>query len=363
MPALSVTTQRRATHAVRNVAETATGLRELLEGAGQVLREVLAADGSFVCTTDPVSGIFNAEAVVWGLPDAMRAPWMVNEFLHDDLNRFVDLQRDGIAVASLHDAIRRTGRSSSRDTEVNARFGYGPELRANCAQGDAFWGAVNLVRFAEAEEFTAAEQQWLGSVTPYIAEGIRRLVLDRTLLGPDTIEPGVIMLDAHGRIVSQSETAPTLLDDLFIAAFDGGPDDELPCQAVSVALSARARALNAASAREPVSRVQGRSGHWLTLRGTHTVDAAGELAYIALTIEPGRPEDIMAMIAVAYRLTAREQEVFAELRRGGSIEETAERMFISPHTVRTHVRSLFAKTGCTSRGELMSRLYVHREAA
>jgi len=347
------------------VCAEATSTRGLLEEVDAILRSTLGAYGSFLCTTDPVSGVFNAEAVVTDLPDAMRAPWMMNEFLQDDHNKFGDLRATGIAVASLGDSVRASGRPSLRATEVNARFGYGPELRAVFTRGDGCWGAANLLRAEGEPEFDADELAWLASIVEPVAEGLRRLVLERTLLGPDRVEPGVIMLDTRGHIVSQSQTAPGLVDDLWIAPLDGGPDEALPCQAVSVALVARARALGigVATTLEPISRVQGRSGHWLSLRGTHAVADDGSLAHIVLTIEPGRPDDIMAMIAAAYGLTPREQEVFAELRAGDSIDETAARMFISPHTLRTHVRSLFAKTGCSSQGELMSRLFIHRTPA
>lgn len=345
------------------VCAAASSTRELLEQVDEVLRAALAVDGSFLCTTDPVSGVFNAEAVVTELPDAMRAPWMINEFLQPDLASFGDLRRSGTTVTTLQNAMRRSGLPSRRDAEVNARFGYGPELRGLATQGGACWGAINLLRRSGADEFSLDDQEWLAAVLPAIAEGLRRLVLERTLLGPDAIEPGIIMLDARGHIVSQSRTAPGLVDDLWIAPLDGGPDEALPCQAVSVASVARAVALGLPTPLEPVTRVQGRSGHWLSLRGTHAVAEDGSLAHIVLTIEPARPDDIMAMIAAAYGLTPREQEVFAELRVGGSIDETAARMFISPHTLRTHVRSLFAKTGCSSRGELMSRLFLHRSVA
>jgi DNA-binding CsgD family transcriptional regulator len=345
------------------VCADATSTRELLEEVDAILRSTLRAEGSFLCTTDPVSGVFNAEAVVTDLPDAMRAPWMMNEFLQDDHNKFGELRAAGVVVASLDDAVRSSGRPSLRATEVNARFGYGPELRAVFTRGDGCWGAVNLLRRAGAPEFDADERAWLGEIVEPVAEGLRRLVLERTLLGPDRVDPGIIMLDARGHIVSQSATAPGLVDDLWIAPLDGGPDEALPCQAVSVALVARARALGTGTTLEPITRVQGRSGHWLSLRGTHAVADDGSLAHIVLTIEPGRPDDIMAMIAAAYGLTPREQEVFAELRAGDSIDETAARMFISPHTLRTHVRSLFAKTGCSSQGELMSRLFIHRAPA
>lgn len=361
--AVASTRLRRADARVRAACETATSTRELFDAVGAVLGDALAVDGSFLCTTDPVSNMFNAEAVVVGLPDAMRAPWMRNEFLVDDFNKFEDLHRTGVAVASLSETERTRNTSSVRAVEVNSAFGYGPELRAVLSRGDGCWGAINLLRSADAPEFSADDQSWLGGVVDEIADGVRRIVLARTLLGPDDIAPGIVMLDADGYIVSQSETAPALIDDLHIAPLDNGPDEALPCQAVSVVLAARAHALGAGSRLEAVSRVQGRSGHWLSLRGTHTRGEGGELAHVVLTIEPSRPDDSMAMIAAAYGLTPREQEVFSELRTGGSIEETAARMFISPHTLRTHVRSLFAKTGCTSRGELMSRLFIHRVTA
>jgi len=361
-PATSAREMDRASTLVSTVCATATTTRELLEGINPLLRHAVNADGIFLSTTDPVSGVFNSEAVVAGLPDEMRAPWMRNEFMQIDLNKFSDLRRDGVVAVTLHDAMRATGQSSLRNTEVNARFGYGPELRGVFATGNACWGVVNLAREVGRPDFSEADRMWLAKVRDDIAHGLRRAVLSRTMLGPDNIKPGIIMLDPDGHILSQSESAPGLVADLWIAPLDGGPDEALPCQAVSVASVARARALGVTDTLEPVSRVQGLSGHWLSLRATHALTPDGKLAHIVLTIEPAHPNDIMAMISVAYDLTPREQEVFGELRTGDTIDETAARMFISPHTLRTHVRSLFAKTGATSRGELLSHLVIHRAA-
>ena len=51
----------------------------------------------------------------------------------------------------------------------------------------------------------------------------------------------------------------------------------------------------------------------------------------------------------------REEEVLNQLARGASTRDIAGALFISEHTVRDHVKSIFTKTGARSRGELVHR--------
>ena len=44
--------------------------------------------------------------------------------------------------------------------------------------------------------------------------------------------------------------------------------------------------------------------------------------------------------------------------RGLSTAQLAGELYISPHTVRDHVKAIFAKTDVTSRGELVAKLYT-----
>jgi DNA-binding NarL/FixJ family response regulator len=60
--------------------------------------------------------------------------------------------------------------------------------------------------------------------------------------------------------------------------------------------------------------------------------------------------------AVAKTLSARELEVLLLLDRHLSTDEIAVRLFISEHTVRSHVKSLLAKLGVSSRREALSKL-------
>lgn len=64
----------------------------------------------------------------------------------------------------------------------------------------------------------------------------------------------------------------------------------------------------------------------------------------------GVPDDVAAL------LSAREVEVLLLLDEHLSTEEIAARLFISEHTVRSHVKSLLRKLGVSSRREALERL-------
>jgi DNA-binding NarL/FixJ family response regulator len=63
---------------------------------------------------------------------------------------------------------------------------------------------------------------------------------------------------------------------------------------------------------------------------------------------------------VAQVLSARELEVLLLLDRHLGTDEIAQRLFISEHTVRSHVKSLLGKLGVSSRREALERLNPSR---
>lgn len=64
--------------------------------------------------------------------------------------------------------------------------------------------------------------------------------------------------------------------------------------------------------------------------------------------------------AIASRLSAREMEVLLLLDEHLGTDEIATRLFISEHTVRSHVKSLMRKLGVSSRREALEQLAVAR---
>lgn len=63
--------------------------------------------------------------------------------------------------------------------------------------------------------------------------------------------------------------------------------------------------------------------------------------------------------AVAAGFTDREREVFDELVRGGTNAEIAERLFVEPSTVKTHVAAVLRKLGVRDRVEAVIYAYEH----
>ena len=54
------------------------------------------------------------------------------------------------------------------------------------------------------------------------------------------------------------------------------------------------------------------------------------------------------------RLSGQELSVLRELARGSSTEEIAERLVVSPHTVRTHVKNGMRKLGARTRAHAVA---------
>ena len=60
--------------------------------------------------------------------------------------------------------------------------------------------------------------------------------------------------------------------------------------------------------------------------------------------------------AIAHALSAREVEVLLLLDEHLGTDEIAKRLFISEHTVRSHVKSLLHKLGVSSRRDALEAL-------
>jgi DNA-binding NarL/FixJ family response regulator len=91
---------------------------------------------------------------------------------------------------------------------------------------------------------------------------------------------------------------------------------------------------------------------------TMPADAGADAVAAALAgagpVAPGAPgDDRSREVALVRTLTRRELVILRLLAEGHGAGEIAERLKISPHTVRTHTQNLYAKLGCHSRLELV----------
>ena len=91
---------------------------------------------------------------------------------------------------------------------------------------------------------------------------------------------------------------------------------------------------------------------WVVVRGSLVGDDR-----IAVLIEPARPSEHAAAIADAYGLTDRERMITEQVARGHSTSEIADHLHLAAYTVQDHLKSIFEKSGTSSRGALVFRLF------
>ena len=102
------------------------------------------------------------------------------------------------------------------------------------------------------------------------------------------------------------------------------------------------------------SRVHLHGGRWVRLRADRIGGRSGTERGIAVTIELTGPADRLAVFVRAAGLSPRESELVGLVVDGLDGKEVAARMFLSPHTVQDHLKSVFAKTSTRSRRELVA---------
>lgn len=342
---------------------TASSVSEVFSAASRRLHELVPHDAAAWVMTDPATGFPSAPSLL----DGFTAPMSVctehwhREFVEPDLNHFRQLARAPTPAAAL--------RATAVDPERSPRFrwfirplGFGDDLRAVFLVGDTSWAVTTLWRHEGEPPFSAAEADLVARLSAPLGDAVRRLVRDALAtggtLGGD--RPGLLMFDERGRLVSVNEHAAAWLDELprqELVPTQFGL--ELPLWLLVTAVRAR-DSLAAGGDGLARTRVRSRAGRWLVGHASATRDADGAPAGAAVTIEPATPA-LLAPIAVeAYGLTPREQEITRQIAAGAGTGEIAAELFLSPHTVRDHVKSILAKVGVSSRGELVATLYTEQ---
>jgi DNA-binding CsgD family transcriptional regulator len=95
-------------------------------------------------------------------------------------------------------------------------------------------------------------------------------------------------------------------------------------------------------------------GRWITLRAGRLPGAPDGRSPIAVSIESTAPDDRALLFAHCAGLSARETEILRQLAAGADTRALAARLFLSEYTVQDHLKSIFVKTGCRTRLELIA---------
>ncbi|MGE3276932.1 MAG: DNA-binding response regulator [Vicinamibacterales bacterium] len=103
---------------------------------------------------------------------------------------------------------------------------------------------------------------------------------------------------------------------------------------------------------EAIGKIEERLGHLTSI-----------LASAGLPVAPVLDDDALARIDAVRQLSTREREVLGLLLANRRVPHIADRLFISQHTVRTHLKAIFRKLGVHSQAELIERLSITPDRA
>jgi DNA-binding CsgD family transcriptional regulator len=358
--------RRRRAELVRRAAAARTVV-DVFGEAAQRLHGLVSHDAAAWVMTDPVTGLPSAPSLL----DGFAAPMEVctehwhREFVEADINQFRHLVRADRPAAALQ--------ATAIEPERSARFrwfvrplGFTDELRAVLRAGGVGWAMVTLWRREGRPAFSGAEADLVAGLSAPLAEAVQRCVRDGLSANsrPVSDQPGLLMFDEQGLLISANEYAAAWLDELPRQELIPTPFGlEVPVWVLVAAERAR-DSLAAGGAGMVRTRVRSRKGRWLVGHASATRDADGGPAGTAVVIEPAGPALMAPVVVEAYGFTEREQEITSWISRGAGTGEIARVLSLSPHTVRDHVKAILGKVGVSSRGELVSTLYLdHFEPA
>jgi DNA-binding CsgD family transcriptional regulator len=246
---------------------------------------------------------------------------------------------------------------------MHQSMGLGDELRGVFRTGETTWGMVALWRDAGQTPFSPAEEKLLSDLSAPIGEAFRRSALLRLATDQTTPEgPGLLVFDRDGALLSYNQQAQAWLDELPQTPGEpaaGGVPISTGVRAVLGLAQATAAGVESGAARV---RIQSRRGRWLLVHAFPMCGQPGVQGSIAVIIEPAKASEIAPIILRAYELSPREQEISCLLGHGLTTTEIAQRLYLSPHTVRDYIKSIFDKVGVSSRGELVARIFADHYA-
>ncbi len=315
----------------------------LADGAVRALGRVVGHDGYCLFGVDPATGLRSVMFSRHGLTVPTEV-LLHNETVHRDANRYLDLARAPVPVASL--TPRDTPRSR-RLHEILPADGYRSELRLALVTPGHYWGALSLFRDDPHRPFGDQDVEHAHALVPLLSGVLRRYQVGRPRDDlPATGNGGTICLDRRDQLVGMDDGARAWLGDMA-NQWAGGvvPEDLLRCVHE---VAAAARRGEPALARTRVS-----GGDWLVASGSYVGCSDVD---VVVHLRSGDVATVLPAFAEWCGLTDRETGVLRLLVRGLAAKQIARRLGISVLTVGDHQRSIYRKAGVRGRDELVALL-------
>lgn len=356
--------QSSAVHDIAEICSREQDSRTLRRRVAARLSELIYWDAACFGTVDPWTMLITDD-VAEGMPPDVYALAAHNEYLVDDVHKFVTLARSGQGVGILSRVAGEGLRPSRRLRTVLPTFDARYEMRGVCVADGQCWGGIAVFRNGGSPDFSSAEAALLREVSVPLAVGLRRTAhLPGASVGvsADQDGPGVLILGPRNQMLMANDGADRWLDELAPAPRGRGRELPIAVHQVAARAFARAEAPDGEPSRLPraYARVRARSGQWLTLQGSPAHGGLSRGPGVAVVIDAAPSSDVAQLLMLSHGLTNRERQVLQRVIAGESSAVIAAQLHISTNTVQDHLKAIFAKVGVRSRGQLVAQLlYQH----
>jgi DNA-binding CsgD family transcriptional regulator len=352
--------RRRCRERLRLLGSSRLSREEFTGEAVGALRRAIGFDGpSCWVLADPAS-LLPAGHEITGADAAFRASVPRLTALHQGHEAASDRATAGGAAAAATLSLSTGGdlAQSQLWDECFRPHGVGDCFFLACRDRYGTWGWVNASRERADRPFTAEDVRLLREVSASLGATLRRLATGDA--GPPAAAPppGVIICDHRLR-----ETGWTPAAHRWLAELPDGPPWQrhglLPPAVYGVAGRLLAAPAEAAAGGTARARIRTATGTWAVLDGSRLEGEAG--GRVAITVRAATADEVLELLCRAYELTPRESELVRLVVGGLRTQRLAERLFITPYTVKDHLKAVFQKVGVRSRGALVGRMTGHAQ--
>ncbi|CAN5166080.1 LuxR C-terminal-related transcriptional regulator [soil metagenome] len=303
---------------------------------------------------DPDSLIPYRPVVSEALPFGSRLPHLlVQDQSADEIISRAKLARSRDNVWALSAATGGDLARSRRWRECAQPVGMGDELRGAIVDEHGCWGSFEALRATDEPAFDAEDANLMSEAARILAPRLREASVSATDDGGiDEGRTGVLLIDEDLEPQGFTEAARDWF--AILKAAEQAEPTPLPTHVYAVVGRLLAAEAGDEPRRLPRVRVRTGDGRWAIIEAARM---EGLPNAIAISVHGATAEDVLALIARAHGLTARERELVALVLEGLDTRQLAERMFISRYTVQDHLKSVFDKLGVRSRRELVTGMF------
>jgi DNA-binding CsgD family transcriptional regulator len=303
-------------------------------------------------------------------PETLLPPDAIAE--HDyvpGVPRALDLEYSGVDFAAKHVLARRENPAASLSAETNGDLarsprwdevmrpvGIGDVATVACRDVLGCWGWIEAYRDRGDRMFDDDDLELLAHAGDTLGPALRRTSVGDAVRGTaEPRAPGVLVLDSELRLVSSTAGARAWLD-VMPAAKIAAMFGILPAVIYPAATLARTRS----DGQGAHALARAVDGPWMMIDAAR-LEGRGD-GEVAVSLRAATASETFDYLCRVYALSRRERDVVSALVAGLDTRGVGLRLFISPHTVQDHLKSVFGKVRVHSRRELLARFSTSDEA-